>query len=131
MLKIHFAAKCFAATAVAVMATLAHAEPFSLGAMCRLDSVIAGQGRCILEVSYQDTNLTSPTSIRRAQIRFDGLLAQQLTADTQNPVMLLTNMKLDVACGMSHSVTGKIMRHGQTTYEDAGAVSPTVCPAAP
>jgi hypothetical protein len=112
----------------------AQADPISLQAVCHLTSIAAGQGKC--ELLYELTDdFAAPASIRKAQIRVDGIVVSQYVNDVANPVSFsvpTVSGSTSVACGVSHAVTAFIARvEPSSTYQRVGSLPPVECPTAP
>jgi hypothetical protein len=126
--KITSTIKITAALAAGLMATMAHAEPYSLAASCRLTSMIAGAAKCMLTGTFVDLG---SSVIKRGQVKVDNIVAGQANNDTLNPLIFSMEGEVQVACGVSHAVTVFIMPQGSTTYTQAGSVPTVLCPKAP
>jgi hypothetical protein len=109
-------------------ATMAHAEPFSLAAGCRLTSLVAGQSQCMLSGGLVDLGTSV---VRRGQIKVNGVLAGQSNNDTVNPLVFTMEGEVQVACGASYTVTGHVLLQGTTTYAQVGSIPAVTCPKAP
>lgn len=123
------ALKSAAVIAGILATTLAHAEPYSLSAGCRLTSMVAATGaKCMLSATFVDLGTSV---IKRGQIKVDGVVAGQSNNDALNPLIFSMEGESQVACGVSHTVTGYIMPQGATTYTQTGSVPAVACPKAP
>jgi hypothetical protein len=129
MSRVLFITKVAAAMVAGSLASLAHAEPFALTAGCKLTSMVAGQGKCVLSATF--TDFGSSTIVKRAQIKVNGVVAGQSNNDSLNPYTFMMEGETGVTCGASYTVTGHIMRSGSTTYEQTGSVPAVACPKAP
>jgi len=128
MSKITHLLKWAAAVAGGLTVMLAHAEPYSLTASCRLTSMIAGQAKCMLSATFLDLG---SSVVKRGQIKVDSVLAGQSNNDSLNPLIFSMEGEVQAACGVSHTVTGYIMPQGATTYSQTGSVPTVACPKAP
>jgi hypothetical protein len=125
--KITTTLKIAAALAAGLTITTAHAEPYSLAASCRLTSMLPG-AKCMLTGTFLDLG---SSVIKRGQVKVDNIVAGQSNNDTLNPLIFSMEGEVQVACGVSHTVTGFIMPQGSTTYTQAGSVPTVPCPKAP
>jgi len=114
--------------AAGLTATLAHAEPYSLAASCRLTSMIAGEAKCVLSASFVDLG---SSVIKRGQIKVDNVLAGNSNNDALNPLIFSMEGEVQATCGVAHTVTGFIMPQGTSTYTQVGSVPAVNCPKAP
>jgi hypothetical protein len=125
--------KIAAAVTLGSFAAAAAADPFSLQGVCRLTSIIAGQGQCQLEVILTDDFL-SPTTVRLGLVKVDGIVVAQYQNDITNPATTSAGTVSGVtfvSCGATHTVLAYIAPNPTTTYARVGALPPIKCPTAP
>lgn len=120
--------------ALCTVALSAHADPINLQSVCYLTSTIASEGKCQLTYVLGD-DFVNPASVRKSQIRVDGILVAQYVNDAANPAspsVQTVSGSTAVACGVNHIVTAQIARVGVgTTYERVGFLPAVLCPVAP
>jgi hypothetical protein len=122
-------------TTLSTFAIGAQADPISLQAVCHLTSIVAGQGKCELFYELSD-DFSTPASIRKAQVKVNGIIVAQYVNDVANPVafsVATVSGSTSVACGASHTVTAVIARvtPPNSTYEAVGSLPVVACPTAP
>ena len=127
------AGKCAVVVTLSAFAFAAEASPFTLQGVCRLTSIIAGQGQCQLEYIAADAFI-SPTVLRLGSISVDGIVVAQYVNDITNPAAASTGSvsgAVAVSCGTYHTVRAYIAPSPSVVYEQIGALPPIKCPAAP
>jgi len=122
--------------ALGAFAIAAQADPISVQGICRLSSIIVGQGRCELSFFISDGFVT-PANIKSAVVRVDNIVVQRYLNDGVNPVLQSVPYNSGgtaVSCGASHTVIVFITRLGVGTVPVQVGSFPSagvLCPVAP
>lgn len=109
------------------------ATPFSLVGSCHLTSIIPGQGECFITAFVNDNDFISPSILRRAVLKVNGINVSDQVNDTLNPAGSSFTGAIGavaVPCGTSHVVTAFVAEVGGT-FLKVGSIPKVQCPAAP
>jgi hypothetical protein len=122
-----------ASLTLCAFAITSQAAPYGLTGSCHLSSIIPGQGECFINVFAHDTDFITPTPIKRALVKVNGIIVSDTVNDLQNPVsgsFAGIAGAVHVPCGMKYNVVALIAPVGGS-FGPEGSLPKVTCPVAP
>jgi hypothetical protein len=105
-----------------------------LEATCALSTIVPSQQATCQLTFFVSDDFLNATTIRKGQIRVNGIVVAQYNNDNLNPseVSVGTSGTTIVACGATHNVQAFIApaTPSNSAYERVGSNPPITCPSA-